>query len=164
MISESQLCCGSVHIKVNLLCKFNIKTNHLIVELSRWLQKKYGLSEKHILVSLALASYSLLVGNSIRGWWTCSQKPCKEHRCNTCGKTFDCSDNLNRRRRIHTREKLFECNCCEKTFSDKSALNHYLKAHEKHVNLRNLWRNIPQSCTLQCACPHCSSTTTNKQP
>ena len=28
LISESQLCCGSVHIKLNLFCRFNIKTNH----------------------------------------------------------------------------------------------------------------------------------------
>ena len=62
-----------------------------------------------------------------------AKKPHKEHRCETCGKTFDRSDNLNRHRRVHNGEKPFECSRCEKRFADKSALNRHLKAHDKHV-------------------------------
>ena len=81
-----------------------------------------------------------------------TKKQRKEHRCETCGKTFDHSDNLNRHRRVHNGEKPYECNRCEKKFSDKSALNRHLKAHDK--------RTVERTFT----CGTCGHTFHNRAP
>ena len=65
----------------------------------------------------------------------------KEHRCETCAKSFERSDNLNQHRCVHNGEKPFRCTRCEKKFSDKSALNRLLKAHNKRAAERTFTCN-----------------------
>ena len=65
-----------------------------------------------------------------------AKKQRKEHRCDTCGKTFNRSGNLNRHRRIHTEEKPYECSRCDKRFTQKVSLDRHLKAHEKRAAQR----------------------------
>ena len=65
-----------------------------------------------------------------------AKKQRMEHRCDTCGKTFNRSGNLNRYRLIHTGEKPYECSRCDKRFTQKVSLDRHLKAHEKQAAQR----------------------------
>ena len=70
-----------------------------------------------------------------------AKKPRKEHRCDTCGKTFTCPNHLESHQRIHTGEKLPQCPRCDKSFQTKSNLNNHLKAHDKRAAQRTFTGN-----------------------
>lgn len=52
-----------------------------------------------------------------------------KYQCDTCGKVFNQSGNLNRHKVVHTRDRPFKCNVCGKGFSQKSHVRTHQTVH-----------------------------------
>ncbi|CAH3185491.1 unnamed protein product [Porites evermanni] len=93
-----------------------------------------------------------------------AKKPRKEHRCDTCGKTFTRPNYLITLEHMHTGEKPYECTRCDKKFSDKSALNRHLKAHEKRALQRTFTCGTCGETFHNCAPYNAYIRTAHQQP
>jgi uncharacterized Zn-finger protein len=52
-----------------------------------------------------------------------------QHECDVCEKTFSSLDTLQKRMRIHTKEKPYECDVCEKRFTQSGNLKRHMVIH-----------------------------------
>lgn len=57
----------------------------------------------------------------------------KTYACTFCNKTFSCSSNMTRHRRIHTGQRPYKCAFCEHTFSNSSNRRKHEKSCQKRV-------------------------------
>ncbi|XP_023601256.1 zinc finger protein 416-like [Myotis lucifugus] len=72
------------------------------------------------------------------------------YECNKCRKLFRQIFNLNRHKRVHTREKLYECRECGKSFRRRAHLTVHLRVHtgEKLYDCRECGKSFRQSAHL----------------